>query len=506
MKQLLCRDLYVLLATHNDLNASQTALINDHIAGCSSCAIALAEQEALTNLLSTMDAPKPVLPKETQTALNGIFAPPSYRHAWRRIVVTVVIAGIALVALFGYRQSIPGLSVERSFTGRLSTATPPGSDETIPPTPRINEYALTNDPTVPTPTALPYGPDSFAVAPTVTLSASLTISPMLTLKRTLDLEGDEVAIHGEILYVLDRDQDSGGQVLHIFNIAGTDSPHAISTLPLTHTQTGRIGDLTVTGSGALDLTISENRLLMINPFGFQWFDISTPDTPQWSGAIDVANIQALAIQDQQVYVLTQPMRAGEGPPQLMIFDISSRATHPLIGSRDLHESGGIGEIVVASNFLYVAGKNLDIYDVADPTNVHQVASTPFRESSSHGYDLGNRSGIAISGSRIYLTTTSSLWIIDVNDPGNPIVAGRYHPMGLSYDGFVVAGDIVYVATISPTYTSPEGIDMIDVRNPGKPTLVGQYQADGSIGDVAVRGSQVYVSHRPYGVLILEHQR
>ena len=143
-------------------------------------------------------------------------------------------------------------------------------------------------------------------------------------------------------------------------------------------------------------------------------------------------------------------------------------------------------VAVEGSYAYVTsrhGSSLEIIDVSDPTKPAHKSSLRHRED---GASLNHPQSVVVATkngrkyayvvSLVYLTKQYALEIVDVSDPGNPVHHGK-----VSYGSFTesddiddilsgsirIVGDYAYVLS----YTS-DSLHIIDVSDPGKPILKG----------------------------------
>jgi hypothetical protein len=195
-----------------------------------------------------------------------------------------------------------------------------------------------------------------------------------------------------------------------------------------------------------------------------------------------------------------------GPGGLQVVDISNPANPRRVGgyadAKDLTGFVFNQSVVVAGDYAYVAnGTNgLLVLDVSDPTSITKVG----------GCEIGTEVWqIAVSGHFAYLAGTYDLHVIDISNPVNPLLVGRYE---LPEEGgwwiytIAVAGKYVYLNLNVCGPGAACRLEVIDISNPSHPERVGSgpYFADG-VGGMAVSGNQIYLAGGPEGLLILEMQ-
>jgi hypothetical protein len=100
---------------------------------------------------------------------------------------------------------------------------------------------------------------------------------------------------------------------------------------------------------------------------------------------------------------------------------------------------------------------------------------------------GDALGCDVAGEFAYLATGSSgLQIVDVSNPGSPVLAGSVDTPGTA-TAVTVVGFFAYVAD------QLSGLQLIDVSNPQSPLIRGSFDTPGSARAVAVAGTLAYVA-------------
>jgi len=150
-------------------------------------------------------------------------------------------------------------------------------------------------------------------------------------------------------------------------------------------------------------------------------------------------------------------------------------------------------IALSGNFAYVSGGygTLWILDVADPTEPHIVGRFDDTTSLSHT--------VAVSGNLAYMVAYGSFngfWIIDVSDPQMPYAAGRYYSSS-RIDHIVLSGDYAYAPTGS------HDLLILDVSEPLKPREVGYWAGPLSTQDVALSGILAYVAQNDSDLYVVD---
>ena len=144
----------------------------------------------------------------------------------------------------------------------------------------------------------------------------------------------------------------------------------------------------------------------------------------------------------------------------------------------------VGNLQIVGNYAYVATDGLEIIDISDPTNPiikgrwnYNITSGPV--TSGYVYS------VQVIGNYAYAASIRGLEIIDISNPTAPTLKGNYNVSGFSR-GVQVLNDYAYMAA------GDLGLQIIDISNPSNPTLKGNYDT-GSANDVQVIGNNAYVA-------------
>ena len=106
---------------------------------------------------------------------------------------------------------------------------------------------------------------------------------------------------------------------------------------------------------------------------------------------------------------------------------------------------------------------------------------------------GETRGIALAGNTLYRSNGGVLETLDVTDPANPAVLGRFTVDRGIVQGAFVLGGLAYVPVSRGTPLSALGsLQILDVTNPAAPAPVGQVTGRSFFG-VVVRGTTAYTA-------------
>ncbi|MCU0384280.1 MAG: hypothetical protein MUF68_09475, partial [Cyclobacteriaceae bacterium] len=227
------------------------------------------------------------------------------------------------------------------------------------------------------------------------------------------------------------------------------------------------GGADFTKNGAGSLLVADTLMTHVGNFSF------TNNT----FFADVTSLpQVLAVRGNNAFIV------GNGIDGLGVVDIANRNA-PFM--RTVLESGNSGAVIndprsshVVNNYAYVAdqtGLSMGIIDVSIPTQPVQVSSIPvFHTINSVPVSVSGPRGVYVLGQYAYLTTATSLEIVDVSNPRLPFWVGRLQGGSTfrnpnSIHAFVSSGR-TYVALTSRSPGFPNSFIVVDVSNPTAPNV------------------------------------
>lgn len=187
----------------------------------------------------------------------------------------------------------------------------------------------------------------------------------------------------------------------------------------------------------------------------QVIDISDPEVPVAADRIAFYSSWqfALHVQDDLVYVATNDT--------LSIFDISN----PLDIQQTHHVAFEAMNAICATDGLLLAANwnKLYIYDISDP-------AIPVLKSDS---DYTSVEDIDVSGQTVYVSRTGALTLLDISDPENP---NEIETVPLTYEGENVNPSFLELAN-QKAYVACRGsihLFVIDVNDPTNAAVEGRY--------------------------------
>ena len=234
------------------------------------------------------------------------------------------------------------------------------------------------------------------------------------------------------------------------------------------------------------------------------FDISNPSEPKLVFTYTIDDLWAaglnMCLVDGRLYV------AGDGGPA-PIFDVSDPKAPRFLGQWNF-EGGWVGDVLRHDSLaiLTQVGGGFIIYDVSKPEAPERLA----RYTGPPGrYFTGWQSNVtaAVSNSLLliaYEALPSEL--LDISDPTDPTVLGRFTPHGL-----------VHAIALTPEYavlgyrestnwwasTSGGGIEIVDVSDPSEPRTVALLDLGQTVTDLALHDNHIIAAHPTGRLTILD---
>ncbi|MCP4111095.1 MAG: hypothetical protein GY749_37145 [Desulfobacteraceae bacterium] len=220
---------------------------------------------------------------------------------------------------------------------------------------------------------------------------------------------------------------------------------------------GKVGDdleVMLTGSGFDENT----RVFAYLDVGSKKSIIGSVDTPGYANDVDLNGATA--------YIADR-----EGG--LQIIDVSDLSKPEIIASVD---TPGISQVVVEGKIAYILCNSfgLKLIDLSDSESPDIIGSL----------ELSECYGMAISGTKAYITNKDRLQIIDIIDPSTPNIIGS---LELSD-----AGDVAVEGTIAYVANGWSGLQIIDVSVPEKPTIISTENLFRYVTEIFVSDMTAYV--------------
>jgi hypothetical protein len=279
-----------------------------------------------------------------------------------------------------------------------------------------------------------------------------------------------------------------------------------------------------TAAAAVNVTVKGTNATVLADITAYLLDVSNPGTPRLIATTPtIPRISCVAFNGATV-VASCDFRGIE------LIDVSDPATPLTTGSLPLN--GYIREIAVHESIVLVAHENAGarVIDITD-RNKPQVVATFLTE--------GIASAVTIVGSRGYVGSTQFVYILDLSDPTQPQLLGRYSRSTAEIWGIAVEGEkillslgqdgplqiiniadpsnpklvstipvqsyacavrsgIAYIATTT-------GLQIFDTTGPGQPRFLGSATKPfvPSVRSINVRGSHVYMNDNDGAVAVFQ---
>ena len=128
----------------------------------------------------------------------------------------------------------------------------------------------------------------------------------------------------------------------------------------------------------------------------------------------------------------------------------------------------------------------------DATTIQNIAISPLTH-----FGEGVCYAVAQQGSYAYFGNGSVLEIVNISDPDDPVIEGRYHSPSV-IRGIMVSGDQLYVADFL------SGLLIIDISDPSNPIEIGAYNTPGYAMDVTINYEKTHalVTDGPGGIRVI----
>ncbi len=270
--------------------------------------------------------------------------------------------------------------------------------------------------------------------------------------------------------------NSGQYGVRIVDVTNPDAPFLI-------------GNNGPTGSGYFDVAIWNGFACFAHrDYGLKVFDISSPLTPILRGShrIDVRNgTSGIVAANGLAYV------AGYG---VYVVDVSNPRAPLLVGSY----AGGLGyDLDLLDGLIYSAERGAGLYilrytgpaaqpsPTPSPTPTPTATPTGVADVQLVGTVGGFSKAVAMQGNYAYMAEGCGLRIVDVENPEQPILLGKYQ-LPQEIQGLSVSGNLAFVAA------GAQGMQIIDISNPAAPALRGSYATSKPLISLATYGNLAFL--------------
>jgi hypothetical protein len=225
-----------------------------------------------------------------------------------------------------------------------------------------------------------------------------------------------------------------------------------------------------------DLSLDGPWLYVASDYGLHVYVLEDPNTPREVGSLATEH-RARRVEAAGDYVYLSYDLLGRGVGTQLI-DVSDRR-NPRPTDRNIP---GAMKVALDGSLLYAVATLrytgiLWVFDVSDPLNPIRLSSTP----------IGGGADVAVLGDRLYSVSPFSGSIVDVGDPSNPTIAGRF----VSGQSVAATPDLVYILGANTSFS------IIDSRGEPSDSVVGHIPSPDLIrasqGTVAISGSTAFLA-------------
>jgi hypothetical protein len=211
--------------------------------------------------------------------------------------------------------------------------------------------------------------------------------------------------------------------------------------------------------------------------GFHIVDVSDPANPVFKLSIDFdGSVTRIATINPQYVVISVST-----PSSIEVIDVSD-PVNPFVAA----SYGGSGDLFLSENRLFIVSSNsISIQDVQDPLNFSYLGSIDVEVYYSRGVRVSGNFAYIVDGGDWF---NPSLNIVDISDPYNPFTRGNY---SIGYPAWSTNLDVKdgYVYVIEKM---SEKVKIIDVSDPDLPVLAGEYATSVAAEDIFVGNPYTYL--------------
>jgi hypothetical protein len=206
---------------------------------------------------------------------------------------------------------------------------------------------------------------------------------------------------------------------------------------------------------------------------------------------DFDTAKRIALNDNLLYV-------AQGSSGLYIIDLSDKST-PIEKGR--YKTGYTHDVVVYNKYAYLGNgsSGMSVIDISSPENPVFVRSIDLK---NHAADRTTK--IALDTDKICLAVDrykdgcidceSTIYIMDISEPGNPQVMGYYNTMGAT--DIELNNNMLYVSSVFD-------FRIVDISDPANPREIGDFKKTGSGNDIALYGQYALIADWNKGLRIID---
>jgi hypothetical protein len=243
--------------------------------------------------------------------------------------------------------------------------------------------------------------------------------------------------------------------------------------------------------------------VITQPGGLHIVDVSDPTAPQAVGSYNPPGpSNRVAVVGSYAYLATEPQwngdqQAGGG---LYIVDISSPAAPRETG---FYASGSaVTDVAILAEsapnpekiYAYIATWE-------DTPRIVDVSQPSAPQAADASVSLPDYSELLIRDNYAYLLGSSSLYLMDLSTPTEPVEVGVYQTWG-QLASLALGGDYAYLINTDGGYEH-SSLQIVDISSPAQPSRTGGYNLKGYIQGVAASGKAVYLATGYLGLRLID---
>jgi len=223
---------------------------------------------------------------------------------------------------------------------------------------------------------------------------------------------------------------------------------------------------------------------------FYVIDVSNPSSPNIAGSAEIDNnVFEISLSGNYAYLAT-----SDNDGELTVVDISNPVNPIVVANLDLGANQDALSVTVLNNYAYIGkaaggGTNRELYVI----NI----STPTLPGEVGNYEVDeNVEDIFISGNQAYLATAGNnneLTIVDISTPASPNLTSTLD-LGGNQDALsiYVQDNYAYIGKIAGGGSTRE-FYIVNVNDPNNPIQIAEYETDGNIYDLLNYDSNAFLS-------------
>ncbi len=288
-------------------------------------------------------------------------------------------------------------------------------------------------------------------------------SPTVVGKVYYPATPEDMVVDGDFVYVA-----AGSKQLLIFDVSDPYSPVLANRVE--------------TSSYARGVEIMETTAYVSADKFFLIVDVTDPYSPEILQSFDpgCCNAQHTVIVGDHAYIAADYA--------LQVWDLSDINAPVFVGRR--FSGGDSWDIVSAGNRAYMLGRKSGLYVLNAAYPYWPSTFGSWIDTSSYLYD------VEIAGDYSYVTSPSSIRIIDVADPYNPVFSSSWPALGWNTNTYI-DNERMYISDWAG------GVSRYEISSPAAPALESVYESPGMGYDLAISGNYAYEANGIGGLKVLD---